>query len=219
MSAATIGSALAGRRRDLGLEKGQAAKRIGMSRTTYSSYEQDAQRPSVDVFPALADFLNVSVEELLALYGATCIAQVRSSLGRAEPKNPVRDQAALGLEESTSAGDETAHVELGESLLAISTGVGSTTIVAILDEPQSPEPMKPAESELKLDVKGALDELIHPAEPGLTLAPKGAVDPPMKRAVGSQVIDPSTRDHNGSGTERQERPGHKKKKKKKRKKG
>ncbi|MHB8379037.1 MAG: helix-turn-helix transcriptional regulator [Acidimicrobiales bacterium] len=80
MSAATIGSALAEKRRELGLEKGRAASEIGMSRTTYSSYEQDAQRPSVDVFPALAKFLDISVEELLTLYGSTCVAAMRSSL-------------------------------------------------------------------------------------------------------------------------------------------
>jgi transcriptional regulator with XRE-family HTH domain len=82
MSVATIGSALAEKRRELGLEKGQAADKIGMSRTTYSSYEQDAQRPSVDVFPALTEFLKISMEELLILYGATCVAAVRPSLER-----------------------------------------------------------------------------------------------------------------------------------------
>lgn len=82
MSVATIGSALAEKRSELGLEKGQAADKIGMSRTTYSSYEQDAQRPSVDVFPALAEFLSVSMEELLALYGATCVAAIRPALER-----------------------------------------------------------------------------------------------------------------------------------------
>jgi transcriptional regulator with XRE-family HTH domain len=82
MSAETIGSALLKRRLELGLEKGQAADKIGMSRTTYSSYEQDTQRPSVDVFPALSSFLVISIEELLVLYGATCVAGARSALER-----------------------------------------------------------------------------------------------------------------------------------------
>src|ERR1035441_1627474 len=82
MSVATIGSALAEKRSELDLEKGQAADKIGMSRTTYSSYEQDAQRPSIDVFPALAKFLEIPMEELLTLYGATCVAAVRPSLER-----------------------------------------------------------------------------------------------------------------------------------------
>lgn len=80
MSESTIGGALAERRRQLKLEKGRAAQMIGMSRTTYSSYEQDAQRPSVEVFPALADFLQISVEDLLPLYGATCVVAARTAL-------------------------------------------------------------------------------------------------------------------------------------------
>ncbi len=94
MTVATIGSALAEKRQELGLEKGQAADRIGMSRTTYSSYEQDAQRPSVDVFPALAEFLSISMEELLALYGATCIAAVRPSLERLLSEDLVESREA-----------------------------------------------------------------------------------------------------------------------------
>ena len=82
MNAATIGSALIAKRQELGIDKGQAADKIGMSRTTYSSYEQDSQRPSVDVFPALAEFLNVSIEDFLLLYGATAIVAVRPALER-----------------------------------------------------------------------------------------------------------------------------------------
>lgn len=87
---ATIGSALAQRREKLGLSRVQAADHIGMSRTTYSSYERDTQRPSVDVFPVLADFLDISMDDLLNLYGATSIAAVRPSLQQllAERANP-----------------------------------------------------------------------------------------------------------------------------------
>jgi transcriptional regulator with XRE-family HTH domain len=85
MSSATIGSALIEQRQKRGLDKGQAAEKIGMSRTTYSSYELDAQRPSTDVFPALAAFLEVTTEELLLLYGATSIAVARLSLHRLPP--------------------------------------------------------------------------------------------------------------------------------------
>jgi transcriptional regulator with XRE-family HTH domain len=82
MSEPTIGSALAKRRGTLKLSRVQAADQIGMSRTTYSSYERDSQRPSVDVFPVLAGFLDVSMDDFLALYGATSIAAVRPSLER-----------------------------------------------------------------------------------------------------------------------------------------
>jgi DNA-binding XRE family transcriptional regulator len=79
----TIGSALTARRAQLGLDKGRAASRIGMSRTTYGSYERDTQRPSIEVFPSLIEFLDVSLEDFLVLYGATCIAIARASF--AEP--------------------------------------------------------------------------------------------------------------------------------------
>jgi len=103
MSVATIGSALAEKRTELGLDKGEAAERVGMSRTSYSSYERDAQRPSVDVFPALANFLNVSIEELLTLYGATCVAAARASLSRAVVDLPV--ETANGPGESVVSRD------------------------------------------------------------------------------------------------------------------
>ena len=94
MDATTIGEALVAKRTDLGLEKGQAAQRIGMSRTTYSSYEQDAQRPSVEVFPAIAEFLGVSMDEVLALYGATCVVQARNFLARVSEEGPDRRNGA-----------------------------------------------------------------------------------------------------------------------------
>jgi transcriptional regulator with XRE-family HTH domain len=80
MNEATIGSALTEKRQELGITRVQAADKVGMSRTTYSSYERDTQRPSIDVFPALAAFLNVTIEEFLTLYGATAIAALRPSL-------------------------------------------------------------------------------------------------------------------------------------------
>ncbi len=92
--AKTIGSALLARREELGLDKGRAASRIGMSRTTYGSYERDAQRPSIEVFPALIEFLDVSLEDFLTLYGATCVAIARASFAEAAtagfegPANP-----------------------------------------------------------------------------------------------------------------------------------
>ncbi len=101
MDAKTIGEALAAKRTELGMEKGQAAQRIGMSRTTYSSYEQDAQRPSVEVFPAIAEFLGASMDEVLTLYGATCIVQARNFLSRVSEKGS--DQGIESADEKRSA--------------------------------------------------------------------------------------------------------------------
>lgn len=75
----TIGEALVARRQTLGLDKGRAANRIGMSRTSYGAYERDAQRPSIEVFAPLIEFLSISLDEFLTLYGATCIAIARAS--------------------------------------------------------------------------------------------------------------------------------------------
>jgi transcriptional regulator with XRE-family HTH domain len=90
MNSQTIGLALSAKRQKLRIDKGQAADRIGMSRTTYSSYEQDRQRPSVDVFPALAEFLGVGMEDFLLLYGATAIVAVRPALERVLVAQAVR---------------------------------------------------------------------------------------------------------------------------------
>jgi transcriptional regulator with XRE-family HTH domain len=80
MGTATIGSTLKYRRGELGIDQADAAARIGMSRTTFSSYERDLQRPSAEVLPALARFLDVTIDEMLVLYGATCIAALRAQL-------------------------------------------------------------------------------------------------------------------------------------------
>jgi transcriptional regulator with XRE-family HTH domain len=110
MGTLTIGAALTEKRRELGLEKGKAAAIIGMSRTTYSSYEQDAQRPSIDVFPALATFLSVSIEDFLTLYGATCVAQARSSLGRASAES-ARDSVELSPQSIVETANESSYSE------------------------------------------------------------------------------------------------------------
>lgn len=83
----TIGEALVARREALGLDKGRAASRIGMSRTSYGAYERDAQRPSIEVFAPLIDFLQIPLEEFLTLYGATCIALARTSFGEASSED------------------------------------------------------------------------------------------------------------------------------------
>jgi transcriptional regulator with XRE-family HTH domain len=97
MNEATIGRTLTKKREELGITRVQAAGEVGMSRTTYSSYERDTQRPSIGVFPALAAFLNVTIEELLTLYGATAIAVLRPTLEKvlAEP-----DESSSHLVES-----------------------------------------------------------------------------------------------------------------------
>ena len=78
----TLGQALIERRIELGIDKRKAATLIGVARSTYAAYEMDSRRLSVDGLPALRAFLDVAVEDLLELYGATCIAQARITLLR-----------------------------------------------------------------------------------------------------------------------------------------
>jgi transcriptional regulator with XRE-family HTH domain len=82
MEFATIGSALSSRRKSLNIDQARAAAIIGMSRTTFSSYERDLQRPSAEVLPSLAQFLEISIDDILTLYGGTCIEALRPSLER-----------------------------------------------------------------------------------------------------------------------------------------
>lgn len=97
MSDETIGSALVHKRTELGVSKVQAAQIVGMSRTTYSSYERDAQRPSVEVIPALVAFLQVSTESFLKLYGATAVATLRASLEHTPLTSAVEGVGVLNL--------------------------------------------------------------------------------------------------------------------------
>jgi transcriptional regulator with XRE-family HTH domain len=156
MSVATIGSALAERRRELGLEKGQAADKIGMSRTTYSSYEQDAQRPSVDVFPALTEFLEISMEELLTLYGATCVAAVRPSLERllsdrgdnpnesTSVETPSDVEVFAPKEEDASDEPEATFPEIEESTSEVVLELHEVTIPPDTQDQDSPSPEYPS---------------------------------------------------------------------------
>lgn len=78
----TIGDALLAKRKQRRLDQGRAAGEIGVSPSTYRSYEKNTQRPSVNVFPLLAKFLGLEMEDFLQLYGATVIFALRPALER-----------------------------------------------------------------------------------------------------------------------------------------
>ena len=75
-----IGDALLARRKQRRLDQGRAAAEIGVSPSTYRSYEKNTQRPSVNVFPSLAKFLGLEIEDFLPLYAATVIFALRPAL-------------------------------------------------------------------------------------------------------------------------------------------
>ncbi len=76
----TLGVALALRRHELGLDLTSSALAMGVSRSTYTAYEMDSRRLSIDTLPVLAKFLDLRVEEILDLYGATCVLQASRAL-------------------------------------------------------------------------------------------------------------------------------------------
>lgn len=78
----TVGRALEHRRDELGLSREEAASAIGVSRSTYSAYASDQRRLSPDSLGTLAAFVGADLEEILELYGATCVAQARRVLVR-----------------------------------------------------------------------------------------------------------------------------------------
>jgi transcriptional regulator with XRE-family HTH domain len=84
----TIGRALEERRRELGIGQEVAADAVGVSRSTFAAYEHDTRRISPEVLRPLAHFLDVSLVEVLELYGATCVAQARRVLFGDEPPAP-----------------------------------------------------------------------------------------------------------------------------------
>ncbi len=115
MDRVTIGHALGERRRYLALDQGTAATRIGISRSTYAAYEHGGRRPSIDVLRSLATFLAVSLDDVLELYGATCIVLARLALMRdmltegesgdamSEAASEVADAAAAIVAEAASS--------------------------------------------------------------------------------------------------------------------
>ena len=80
MTSDNIGDALLARRKQRRLDQGRAAAEIGVSPSTYRSYEKNTQRPSVNVFPSLAKFLGLEIEDFLPLYAATVIFALRPAL-------------------------------------------------------------------------------------------------------------------------------------------
>lgn len=123
---ATIGSALRNRRRELGIDQKDAAAQIGMSRTTFSSYERDLQRPSAEVLPPLAGFLDVTIEEMLTLYGATCIEALRPQLERLTSSELVTHAAPVVIDDEPAAVDESSPEVASVSIFANELSDGAT---------------------------------------------------------------------------------------------
>jgi hypothetical protein len=73
---------------------------IGVSPSTYRSYEKNTPRPSVNVFSLWAQSLGFEVEEFLPLYASTVIFALQPALER-----------ELALQNGTSGADGTTYVQ------------------------------------------------------------------------------------------------------------
>lgn len=60
-----LGKRLGKLRDEKGLSQGELAKRLGIARTTYSGYENNAREPDQKTLDKLATFFDVSVDYLL----------------------------------------------------------------------------------------------------------------------------------------------------------
>ena len=90
-SSLTVGRALVRRRDELSISRDAAAESVGVSRSTYSAYEGDRRRLSPEALRTLAVFLNVGLEEILELYGETCVIQARRVLLGGSPVGTAGD--------------------------------------------------------------------------------------------------------------------------------
>lgn len=152
MSDDTIGRALRTRRALLGLDQRDAATRIGMSRTTYSSYERDTQRPSVDVLPAIAEFLEISVDDVLVLFGASAIAAARTALGRMKSS-----ETASAASNEAASSDVVASSDEGAHSHASTNGVIHDDEAGESMAPSSYLQAEPIDSPAKINVKARDD--------------------------------------------------------------
>jgi len=164
---------------------------VGMSRTTYSSYESDTQRPSVDVFPALARFLNVTTEELLVLYGTTVIAALRPLLEKVlEETNANADASEVNGAVLDSDKQPETVGEVNED-----RGTDSTIVEvfdAVLDSEEELEnvgevsDVESPESEVAIELK------VNPIDPSWLQPVSTSPTPPPTKVVAAELFDSSS---------------------------
>ena len=198
MEFATIGSALSSRRKVLNLDQARAAAIIGMSRTTFSSYERDLQRPSAEVLPSLAQFLDISLEDILTLYGGTCIAALRPALEQFlaahDPKDPPPMKDAVSLTPAPASGESvTANVGLVASATDPVDAVApalrapeseSSAVRAPADAVDAPDP-----SPLDLDATSARDTPVGAAKDSVSIFANELSDDAARPPVSTLSLD------------------------------
>src|SRR5712691_5143472 len=70
----TPGDYIHDRRRDLGITKGEAARRLHLSQTEWREIERGGQQPDDDTIVAVAELLRMSPDRLLDRYGRSPVS-------------------------------------------------------------------------------------------------------------------------------------------------
>jgi transcriptional regulator with XRE-family HTH domain len=135
MTSDNIGDALLARRKQRRLDQGRAAAEIGVSPSTYRSYEKNTQRPSVNVFPALSKFLGLEIEDFLPLYAATVIFALRPALEREYPPPPALEDHLDDEPPYVAAVDDDDF--FGEEMSAADLGSVDEQVFIAVDEPST----------------------------------------------------------------------------------
>lgn len=85
MTTTAIGEALRSRMVALGLNQSAAADQCGASRSVFSYWlSGKGTLPSLEAVPAVADFLDVDIDAVLAMYPATYKIRAAAIIGNAE---------------------------------------------------------------------------------------------------------------------------------------
>lgn len=74
-------------RKERGVTQEQAARHLGIQASTYANWEQERGTPSLAMLPPLADFLCVTLEELLGVSVNEARSQLYQQLGALSPKH------------------------------------------------------------------------------------------------------------------------------------
>ncbi len=132
------------KRRERRLDQGRAAAEIGVSPSTYRSYEKNTQRPSVNVFPLLAKFLGLEMEEFLTLYATTVIFALRPAL----EKELALQKDSVATAAPTEA-PPVAPVSAVTDIMVVDAAP-EPVVIDVVVEDTAPEPIEPKGRELHL---------------------------------------------------------------------
>ena len=106
----SVGANIKARRRELGMNQDELARRLGLTQANISRIEANAKGPSADMLPAIAEALCCDVRDLLGV-GA------RGHAGGRRARRKRQDLRPEGYGGRSSVGDVSAQLHQGLFLL------------------------------------------------------------------------------------------------------